>query len=272
MNKRLILIISDGAGNEPLQGVRLDKENYLNFFMSPEGGYWQENEICIFDKNDFCLNWLKAYSLQYRTLNNPIDYFVIVYCGHGYTDQYHNIWLQVRPDCDLKLDDLLGAVADTRCLLIADSCRAVARMDEGGRLTARRQLFSAIRDESRCYGEICRNFYEHLISRTPKKMQLVLFADSFNETAGESERLGGYYSYFLLQAAKQMKESFQRQQIAGRSTDHCASPIYCHRLAVPEVVKISNDQQHPEILRCSRSVNKLPFVVVPNWQRQLDDI
>lgn len=47
---KLYLIISDGGGNAPLRGVHIDKENFLNFFKSPEGGAWKDDEISVFDK------------------------------------------------------------------------------------------------------------------------------------------------------------------------------------------------------------------------------
>lgn len=36
MRRKLYLIISDGGGNTPLRGVHIDKDNFLNFFKSPE--------------------------------------------------------------------------------------------------------------------------------------------------------------------------------------------------------------------------------------------
>ena len=55
MRRKLYLIISDGGGNTPLRGVHIDKENFLNFFKAPEGGAWKDDEIMVFDNNDFDL-------------------------------------------------------------------------------------------------------------------------------------------------------------------------------------------------------------------------
>ena len=155
MNRKLVLIISDGGGNTPLRGVHIDKDNYLNFFKSPEGGAWKDEEIKVFDNNDFDKEWIHSISLVGRLEHHPIDYFLIVYCGHGFTDQYRNIHFQVRTDCDLKLDDMLEVVGQTRCLVIADSCRAVYRLDEGGRIGDMR-LFSTGDDARSVYANICR--------------------------------------------------------------------------------------------------------------------
>ena len=53
MRRKLYLIISDGGGNAPLRGVHIDKENFLNFFKAPEGGAWKDDEILVFENNDF---------------------------------------------------------------------------------------------------------------------------------------------------------------------------------------------------------------------------
>lgn len=73
MNRKLVLIISDGGGNAPLRGVHIDKNNYLNFFKAPEGGAWKDEEIKVFDNNDFDKEWIHSISLLGRLENHPID-------------------------------------------------------------------------------------------------------------------------------------------------------------------------------------------------------
>lgn len=70
MVRKLLLIISDGGGNSPLRGVHIDKKNFLNFFKSPEGGAWKDEEINVFDENNFDLQILKATDLAAR-LDKP---------------------------------------------------------------------------------------------------------------------------------------------------------------------------------------------------------
>lgn len=145
MRRKLYLIISDGGGNAPLRGVHIDKENFLNFFKSPEGGAWKDDEILVFENNDFDLDIIKINDLTARINKKPIDFYLIVFCGHGFTDQNHQINFEVRQDFQLNLDDLLGAVARSRCLVIADSCRAIYHLQEGGRIADVR-LFSTSED------------------------------------------------------------------------------------------------------------------------------
>lgn len=69
----------------------------------------------------FYLEALKINDLTARVNKHPIDFYLIVFCDHGFTDQNHQIFFEVRQDFKLNLDDLLGAVARSRCLVIADS-------------------------------------------------------------------------------------------------------------------------------------------------------
>lgn len=269
MNRKLVLIISDGGGNNPLRGVHLDKDNYLNFFKSPEGGAWKDEEILVYDNNNFDIVLLQTISLNARMEQHPIEYFLIVYCGHGFTDQNGNILFQVRTDCDLKLDDLLEAVGKTRCLVIADSCRAVYRLNEGGRIGDMR-LFSTSDDARRSvYADLCRTVYNERLAETPATMQMVLFSNSFGETADENGN-GGLYSYAMLKAAKaEINRIHNLQQHDADS--HVIDVDTIHAAATHEVEQQTHQRQHPDVFLNSRSPARFPFVVVPHWQLQIPD-
>lgn len=269
MNRKLVLIISDGGGNNRLRGVHIDKDNYLNFFKSPEGGAWKDEEILMYDDNNFDVGVLSDISLSGRMEHHPIEYFLIVYCGHGFTDQYGNIRFQVRTDCDLKLDDLLEAVKTSRCLVIADSCRAVYRLDEGGRIGDMR-LFSTSEDARRSvYADLCRIYYNERLAATPATMQMVLFSNSFGETADEN-RNGGLYSYAMLNAAKaEINRIHDVQQHNANSYVITVDTI--HAAAKNEVEQQTHQRQHPDVVIDSRSPARFPFVVVPHLQLQFPD-
>lgn len=271
MNRKLVLIISDGGnGANHLKGVHIDENNYLNFFKSPEGGAWMDHEILVYDQNNFDVGVLHAIDLGARAENNPIGYYLIVFCGHGYTDELGRIHLEVRTDCDLLLENLQAAVARSRYLIIADSCRAVVRLNEGGQVNALR-MFSTSEDARRSvYAALCRNWYNAQLGQAPRNMHMVLFSNSFNETAEEDSRNGGYYSYALMQSAKEKIEEAHRLQ--ERKAISCSNSVDdIHHLAEEKVRTQSHDTQHPEILENSRSLNRFPFVVVPHWQMQLGD-
>ena len=270
MRRKLYLIISDGGGNTPLRGVHIDKDNFLNFFKSPEGGAWKDDEILVFENNDFDLDILRINDLNARVDEKPIDFYLIVYCGHGFTDQNHHIIFEVRQDFQLNLDDLLGAVAQSRCLVIADSCRAIYHLQEGGRIADLR-IFSTSEDaRNSAYADLCREMYNNLIEATPPKMQVVYFSNSYGETADENPRDGGVYSHELLAAAKRQIIEFRALQ-QHNCNSYYATIDEIHAEAAGMVVNKTHNRQHPEIYLNCRSRARFPFVVVPHWQLQLDD-
>ena len=270
MRRKLYLIISDGGGNTPLRGVHIDKDNFLNFFKSPEGGAWKDDEILVFENNDFDLKILEINDLNARVDEKPIDFYLIVYCGHGFTDQHNQIHFEVRPDECLKLNDLLGAVAQSRCLVIADSCRAIYHLQEGGRIADLRMFSTSEDARNSAYADLCREMYNDLIEATPSTMQVVYFSNSYGETADENPRDGGVYSHELLTAAKRKKEEFETLQHTNNNSNY-ATIDEIHAEAAGMVVNKTHGRQHPEIYLNCRSKTRLPFVVVPHLQLQLDD-
>lgn len=270
MRRKLYLIISDGGGNAPLRGVHIDKDNFLNFFKSPEGGAWKDDEILVFENNDFDLDIIKINDLTARINKKSIDFYLIVYCGHGFTDQNKQINFDIRPDKDLKLNDLLGAVAKSRCLVIADSCRAIYHLQEGGRIADTR-LFSTSEDaRNSAYADLCRNDYNELVEATPPTMQVVYFSNSYGETATENPRDGGLYCHELLTAAKRLKDEIKTIQQHDNQSYH-VSIDDVHSEAAKMVAIKTHNRQHPEVHQDCRSKARFPFVVVPHWQLQLDD-
>mgnify|MGYP002298354546 CR=1 FL=1 len=271
MERKLIMVISDGGGASALAGVHYDKENYLNFFKSPEGGAWMDNEILVFDKNNFSLNCLRELIKMSDIIGVHIDYILMVYCGHGFTDQFGHIQFQMQPSMNVQLDDILAITSNTRLLLIADSCRAVYPLREGGKLQRRAMLFSENnRQGQERYAKLCRDRYDYLISLTPSTIKTVLFADSYGETAAENKN-GGIYSFALLKAAKETIMGFESLHNLNPQCYYEQSAIECHNIASKAVATQTHGAQTPEIVLACRSMAQLPFVVVPNWQLQLED-
>lgn len=270
MVRKLLLIISDGGGNSPLRGVHIDKENFLNFFKSPEGGAWKDEEINVYDENNFDLQILKATDLTARLNKQPVDFYLIVFCGHGFTDENNQIYFEVRPNTSLKLEDLLSTVAKSRCLVIADSCRAIYRLQEGGRIVNLRLFSTGAEARNSRYSELCHTMYNKLIGLTPSTMQLVYFSNSYNETADENPRDGGVYCHELLTATKRkINEIHNVQKHDGES--YYVSIDDIHQEAAAIVINKTNGRQHPEIYKNCRSKARFPFIVVPHWQLQIDE-
>lgn len=266
MNRRLLLIMSSGGAGSILQGVSQDKMNYLRFFKLPEGGFWQDNEITVFDQGDFSLANIRLLKEEANRSNQSIDYFLIVYGGHGFTSPNGTIYFEVATDRSISIDEILQEVGNTRCLFIADSCRTVAQLHEGGRLTQQR-LFSETPPEARYFGELCRDYYNELIVKVPLNHTIV-FADAYNESASDTPR-GGLYSFELLSAARSFKDEMYAILNETGKVSEFLTIIECHNRAAIEVEKKSRNMQHPKVLQCPRSHMQFPFVVCLNWQVQL---
>lgn len=270
MVRKLLLIISDGGGNSPLRGVHIDKENFLNFFKSPEGGAWKDEEINVYDENNFDLQILKATDITARLDKQPVDFYLIVFCGHGFTDENNQIYFEVRPNTSLKLEELLSTVAKSRCLVIADSCRAIYRLQEGGRIANQRLFSTSAEARNSGYFELCHTMYNKLIELTPSTMQLVYFSNSYNETADENPRDGGVYCHELLTATKRKINKIHDVQ-KHDSESYYVSIDEIHQEAAATVINKTNGRQHPEIYKNCRSKARFPFIVVPHWQLQIDE-
>jgi hypothetical protein len=251
IKKRLLIIYNEGMINTQsyLRGVLADVDNYKAFFNSIEGGAWNEKEMIVFHKPT-----AKAIH-DYIDENADSDYFLIVFCGHGYYND-NTIW-ELGSGDELPLTELRSWVRHTRSLIICDCCRVKPRrepiMDS---LNTRTVMFSeggTIRDRS-----MARMLYNKAIRDTYEKISTIGYAASEGESAGESSN-GGYYSHSLLRAASAKSKS--SRSVMSKSTNITISFVECHNVADPMVVKLSNDEQHPDY-STGRFANQLPFVLV----------
>ena len=165
---------------------------------------------------------------------------------------------------------MLGAVAQSRCLVIADSCRAIYHLQEGGRIADLRMFSTSEVARNSVYADLCRKMYNDMIEATPSTMQVVYFSNSYGETADENSRNGGVYSHELLAAAKRQIIEFRALQ-QHNCNSYYATIDEIHAEAAGMVVNKTHSRQHPDIYLNSRSRARLPFVVVPHLQLQLDD-
>lgn len=259
MNRRLIMIINDGGKENHLPGVAIDKANYLDFFHLPEGGLWDDSEIQLYE-NNATKSLLGSYILQCRMQPGGLDYLVIVFCGHGYSDAYGMPCFELSPENEVSLREIQEMTRNTRCLMIADSCRSVVQLAEGGQIR-KQSIFSADRNGSH-YRVECRSIYDEVFKRIGIGSFCIGLAASFRQTANEDDQCGGYYSYALLSSAKQVIEC---KKIARQNApvDYESVTLFptIHNMAAQVVRTKTNGAQIPEL--CSDGTIPPPFVVVP---------
>ena len=112
VTRKAILIGCPGS-KTILKGVSKDLVHMGRFLQSAVGGGWRKDEIQTLN-NPTCNNVRMALRLA------KVDYLMVYFSGHGFTDQFSNRMITLKDGklCDL---DLLNASA--RQLVIIDACR-----------------------------------------------------------------------------------------------------------------------------------------------------
>lgn len=259
MKRKLFLVLNYGGIGNRLPNVKADKENYLRFFHSAEGGAWEDEEIQISENNfDFSV-FADDIRFQQR-MQRPYEYIVLVFCGHGYSDANGERWIEVRPDGSngscVSLSQIKEACYRTRTLFISDSCLAIYPQP------ATERSYSAITDSFHredYYRARCKELYNELVKRTSEYTFTAGFAVSLGESADDNER-GGYYSQTLLDTARIHINALKNDN--QYANQNYASFSAIHDAAARVVAAKTNEKQHPSI-EMPRSYYQLPFIVVP---------
>lgn len=259
MRRKLYLVLNYGGIGNRLPNVRADKENYLRFFRSPEGGAWEETEMEIHE-NDFDFDVFAHHIRFQQKIQRPYDYLVIVFCGHGYSDWNGERWIEVRPgdsdDVCVSLSQIREACYNTRTLFISDACLAVPQEEVRERLYSSINKFTGNID----YREECKRLYNEIVMKTSEYTFTAGYAVSLGEKAGDDER-GGIYSQTLLDVARDTIGDLKHDSGLPRYASFSA----IHEMAADIVADKTNGDQHPSI-EMSRSYYQLPFVVAPYVQ------
>ena len=99
-----------------------------------------------------------------------------------------------------------------------------------------------------------RRYYDEQLLKCPRGL-VVMQACDIDETAGDDEKKGGYYSYSLIACA----EDWENQQ--NGYVEKCMSVVACHNGARSRVQSLSGGNQNPQIEK-PRSMPYYPFAVI----------
>ena len=254
ITRKAILIFNDGGPDNYLPGVKLDRANYLGFLKSPEGGAWEDNEIMVYDNN--CTRaTLQTYIDTYRRAEG-VGYWLIIFSGHGYTNDNDQTILELSPGDDCLVQDIKNATDYSRRLLIADSCRTVIHAITDS-LKRERRLFSTIARHDE-YRDRCRALYMTQLEGVYGNTFNVVYATANNQAANDDDTTGGYYTFELLHAAQACIEG---AKATNRDNDYVASIERIHTIAAEAVNSKTNGGQTPSAE--GHFLRWIPFVVVP---------
>lgn len=184
--KKQILIIGYANG---LKGVKADLDNYYHFFKSPVGGGWYENEICILSHTTSA--HVMEYIKKFRQMQ--LDYFIFIFCGHGASMRNEVIMQVNNTDYPIMESDILYVAP--RQLSIFDCCRE-RESDESFASLTESYFFSS---GGQIRGNVRQRYERRIMQAVPQSV--CLYACSIGECA-EGNNSGGFYSYNLLRAAR----------------------------------------------------------------------
>jgi len=248
MRRHALLISNPGEpGTENYcEGVKVDIANYTSFLKSALGGTWYDAEITHLHR--------PSESGAKDAISNisSNDYTLVVFCGHGYYSAHReSTILELRKGEEIdSLDLRKGANKRT---IILDCCRKVERdIIHEAALTAKFAEARAVLNRSEC-----RKYFEAQLGKCSSGI-VVGYACSKDETAGDSQSRGGYYSYSLLKSTATWHKT---NNIDLSSEWKAFSVVAAHNSSIKEVSRLSGGNQNPEIEK-PRSEPYFPIAIM----------
>lgn len=176
MERKLMLLSNPGfKGVNYAPSVFQATERYRNFFASPLGGLWEDNEIIEMpnglSENEQCV-WMSS---MIDTLNKFTDYSMVVFTGHGGTviKGYEETECIQLPGGGLfPINNLLG-LNDNRIkrTVIIDACRSYVRLYEHEQLEKEQQVLMDL--TKNLILSDCRDYFNELIDAAQPHVELV---------------------------------------------------------------------------------------------------
>lgn len=248
--KRHALIISNpgetGASNY-CYGVKVDVKNYTDFLVSPLGGGWTRKEITIMDRPT------RSDLYEHIKSISDCDYTFIAFCGHGYySASREDTILELKRGQEYNSLDL--RMGSNKRTIILDCCRKIERDIITDSIVAK--SFSEDRGRILNLSE-CRHYFDEKVLSCPKGV-VVCHSCAMDETAGDSQSRGGYYSYSILNSAIHWERG---KNIDTAKKWSSYSIVKAHSAALVGVKKMSGGTQNPEIDK-PRSEPYFPFAII----------
>jgi hypothetical protein len=249
MASRKALII--GAPDEKIPGVNVDVKQLKDYLKSPIGGLWYESEITT-------LISPSASSIRVQlALLGLSDYSLVFFGGHGFHSIERNRTI-LHINSNETLDSLELRAGAKKHSLILDCCRKAESERRLLKSATEAMVFDHARGQSVDPAQ-CRQFYDHAISECETGI-VVMNACSVNETAGESNTEGGYYTSSLIDAGKEWAK--KKLSSIDLSRNYSTSSTQdCHNAALVQVRLLSGGRQTPSF-ESPRAEKKFPFAVV----------
>lgn len=244
--KRIAIIIgNDGGIRNYLPGVSKDLVNFTEYLKSDFGGAWEDNEIII--GKDWTIQSLEREITFQKAIR--VDYFLIIFSGHGYAIKDRDTYFELANDEDLALGTLKRWLQFKKSLIIADSCRKYIEILEKAYARESLRFYSKANSPFR---QRYREIYDQELQRLEMFHSTVVLSTDLNECADDTDE-GGLYSKTLIETAR---------SIAGYGSSGIYSIRNMHDIAAEKVAILKGYKQNPQIYSTSEIMTP-PFGVKP---------
>lgn len=189
--KKEILLIGNSDG---LVGVKVDLDNYAQFFKSEIGGGWYDSEITTL------MNPTKEYLLAHLYLmkvRKP-DHAIVVFSGHGGFKRETVLSINEK---DEQINESVLKDIGKKQITIYDCCRV--QMVESIQKSVEFRNFA----EKTASVSRTREKYEARVNQAIEQ-QIVLYACAIGESADDTGSNGGRYTTNLLKSARNVNEKY----------------------------------------------------------------
>lgn len=260
MNRHLVLISNPGNPDDlNYVGTTENAVDRLEqFFRSPIGGYWRDDEITRFGVNRLVsANEFKRMMMALDT--SQCDYSIIVFCGHGCctVDEKDAIQLPIPNATNnnlLPVEELLGNGAQhIRRTIILDCCRSLVPFTSN-------QLF-----ETRYYSSIysidgieCGNYYDSIIMQAEPHIE-ILYSTSEHQKAFGSIN-GSQYADAMSNLVRLKSQLWKASAINNRSGHFYYPMCDLQKDLITNLVGINI--QIPEYKIVGKTNSSFPFVAM----------
>lgn len=249
MVTRKALII--GSPDKDIPGVNVDIKNINSFLLSAIGGAWKDSEI---------INLTNPKIEEVRnkiSLLQLFDYSFVFFAGHGYYSMRKDSTI-LNINATQELDSIELRQGASKHTLILDCCR-VLKDDRILKEAAMESLSFDSANQQKPTASECRKYFDKKIEECSPGL-VVMNSCALNETAGENQTQGGYYSSSLIKSAEKWADS-KLLRINLNKKYATYSTLECHTDAAKKVSALSGNRQNP-VFEGPRSENKFPFAIV----------
>jgi hypothetical protein len=225
-----------------VEGVKTDIQNYCNYYMSPTGGAYTEQEIIYLENPSMSL-------IRGTLAVNPAHFATFIFSGHGAVGvDSKNTYLDINSYERVALIDIIKLIRAERQQIITDSCRNF--IEESGHLGFGGPSLSNVMDfPSNLSPQRARRLWEAAMERTKPGIQAL-----YSCSNGESSILtsqGSYYANSLLSSVRDWSLKIEPMSIL--------LGVGAHKLSRSEIKNITS-KQTPKTYRTDLKAN-FPFAI-----------